>query len=100
MKKLLHGTKIKIKDGKFYRYGYVFSNDISLIYDGLLEHPDRNRDDDGKVFLMQESTVIDGKKKDKTEYIELKNLEHVLFGNKEREVRFLGNYSDMGVLVD
>ncbi len=95
MKTLLHETKIKIGS----RYGYVFSNDIYLIYEGRLED-DRNHDDDGKIFLMQESTVLDGTKKDRTEYVEIENGECVLFGNRKMIVNYIGNYSDMGILVD
>ena len=99
MKKLLHNTKIKIDSEKgYYHHGYVFSNDISCIYSGTLEKEDRNHDDDGKIFLMQESTCLDGIAKDRSEYIELKKDEIVLFGDRKMKVKWVGDYSDMAIL--
>jgi len=101
MKTLLHDSKIKIDSGKgFFHHGYVFSNDIYLAHEGRLNIADRNHDDDGKIFLMQEGTCLNGKAKDRAEYIELGKDEVVLFGNKKMQVRFLGDYSDMAILKD
>ena len=99
MKELKHDSKIKIDSGKgFYHNGYVFDNDAYLESEGQLDDKDRNHDDDGKIFLMQECACVDGKEKNRSEYIELGKDEIILFGNIKMQVKFIGNYADMGML--
>lgn len=101
MKNLLHNTKIKIDSGKgFFHFGYVFSNDIGEIYSNTFHRTDVNMDDRGKIFLLQEATCLDGIKKDRSEYILLKKGEIVRFGDRKMVVKWVGNYSDMGLLQE